>query len=107
MAAANRVKLPPNVRLRQHESHLLAAAAAEAAAHDHLSIGSTPTAVAAAGANGSSKDVDAMEAAVCSAGTAGGAAGKSSQLRSLMQHVRGALRTTGELQGAHCCRGLM
>ncbi|WIA21848.1 hypothetical protein OEZ85_004224 [Tetradesmus obliquus] len=102
MAAVNRVKLPPNVRLRQHESHLLAAAAAAAAAaHDHNSPGMTlPAAAAAAAACGSSKDVEAMDAAVCSSSssTARGV-GPCGQLRPLVQHARGALRTSGMCGG--------
>eukprot|EP00883_Tetradesmus_obliquus_P001403 jgi/Sobl393_1/11479/SZX61996.1 len=96
MAAVNRVKLPPNVRLRQHESHLLAAAAA--AAHDHNSPGMTlPAAAAAAAACGSSKDVEAMDAAVCSSSSSTGrGVGPCGQLRPLVQHARGALRTSGD-----------
>jgi hypothetical protein len=91
MAAANKVKLPPNVKLRQHESHLLAVAAAA-----DYEAQSNPHNPASAGVNGSSKDVAAMEVPACSSTEKKGAVGSAAQLGPLMQHMRSALRTSGK-----------
>jgi hypothetical protein len=105
MAAANRVNLPPNVRLRQHDSHLLAAAAATAFGNaGNTSPGSTLQAVvlSSTAANGSSKDVDAMEAAAGSTARSDSCLSVPAQERPLMQHVRSAMRTTGGCSGLAC-----
>jgi hypothetical protein len=95
MAAVNRVKLPPNVRLRQHESHLLAAAAAAWEHGSNASAGSSlPAAVLSSSAmNGSIKDVDVTQATT----------GNIASVQTLMRHVRGALHTTGGCRMIFAC----